>query len=293
LCLPLFTVDAFTARQFGGNPAAVVLLDTESVVSDATRQNIAKEMSLSETAFLFPKLDQGENVFSLRWFTPHSEIALCGHATLGTAHILFNEVGIPADVLHFDTLSGRLSVSRGPASDGRRKLEMDFPLREVAPLGFSDQLLSQLLTSLRIPPSSVVGTGRAVKSRNIVVEVSSAELLCNLRPDFASLTALDFGGDDPIGVVVTSKGGEGRLAGFDFGSRYFAPWVSVPEDPVTGSTHTELAGYWSAKLNNKKSMRAFQASPRGGEVDVDLQENGRVLLSGYALTVLRGTIAID
>lgn len=269
--LPMYTVDAFTDRPFAGNPAAVCLLDRER---DAPwMQTLAGEMNLSETAFLRPI----EDAWSLRWFTPRAEVALCGHATLAAAHVLWETGRLPhgAPAL-FDTLSGRLTARRTPGAGGAEAaswIELDFPERRESP----HEDLPDLFAALGAKP---VYFGK--NAYDYFVEVATAQEVRDLAPDFAALGRL------PVrGVIVTAAGEPG--AGHDFVSRFFAPGVGVPEDPVTGSAHCCLAPYWGEKLG-KGEMVGFQASPRGGTVKVR-RAGERVILAGRAVTIVAGELA--
>jgi PhzF family phenazine biosynthesis protein len=229
-------------------------------------QDLAAEMNLSETAFLLPR---GSD-FSLRWFTPATEVALCGHATLASAHALWEEqILAPEDIARFHTKSGLLTAKR----KGDR-IELDFPAtreeRSEPPTG--------LLESLGIDDPVYVGRNRF----DYLVEVASEEIVRNLNPDHAQLRKIEV-----RGVIVTSRA-TGTYA--DFVSRFFAPGSGINEDPVTGSAHCCLTPYWSAKLG-KDEMTAYQASPRGGYVYVQLAGD-RVKLRGQAVTVLRGELRV-
>ncbi len=260
----LLQVDAFTSQAFRGNPAAVCLLDGER---DAQwMQNVAAEMNLSETAFLLPL---GSD-FSLRWFTPATEVALCGHATLASAHALWEEqILAPTDVARFHTKSGLLTAERR----GDR-IELDFPAtleeRAEPPAG--------LLESLGISDPLYVGRNKF----DYLVEVASEEIVRNLNPDHAQLRKIEV-----RGVIVTSRATETDA---DFVSRFFAPGSGIDEDPVTGSAHCCLTPYWSTRLG-KEEMTAYQASPRGGYVYVQLAGD-RMKLRGHAVTVLRGELNV-
>jgi len=260
--LRLIQVDAFTSEPFRGNPAAVCFLDRER--DEAWMRNVAAEMNLSETAFLLPRGDD----WSLRWFTPAVEVKLCGHATLGSAHALWEEGRLGAnDVAHFHTLSGVLTAAR----DGEW-IELDFPAtieQEIAPP-------DGLLESLGVAHAWYVGRNEF----DYLVEVDSEDEVRALQPDFARLAQL------PVrGAIVTSKA---SADGVDFVSRFFAPAVGVPEDPVTGSAHCCLTPFWSARLG-KTEMRALQVSKRGGELRVRVAGD-RVKLAGQAVTTLRGEL---
>ncbi len=258
--VPLFLVDAFAHRPFTGNPAAVCLLD--SWPDDTWLQSVAMEMNQAETAFLVRERE----AFRLRWFTPALEVDLCGHATLASARVLWDqqlaETGAPIEFL---TRSGSLF-----ASLTGEEIELNFPLtpqRETAaPAG--------LLESLGAKATYV---GRNV---DYLVEVASEAELRALTPDFRSLAGVEC-----RGVIVTARSADPQ---FDFVSRFFAPQAGIDEDPVTGSAHCTLAHYWGQKLG-KDHLRAFQASRRGGTVGVEIQGD-RVLLRGPATIVVRGEL---
>ncbi len=257
----IIQVDAFTAEPFRGNPAAVCLLAEPA--DEAWMQNVAAEMNLSETAFLHPQSDG----YKLRWFTPATEVDLCGHATLASAHVLWETERLsPADTARFYTRSGLLTAKRSG-----EWIEMDFPAEPAA--GVTPP--PNLVKALGIPPV------RVSKNRfDYLVEIDSEEAVGNLRPDLNLLNSVDC-----RGVIVTSRA---STPGYDFVSRFFAPQVGIAEDPVTGSAHCCLGPYWQTRLN-KREFAAYQASARGGVVRV--QVNGeRVLLAGQAVTVLRGEL---
>jgi PhzF family phenazine biosynthesis protein len=253
-------VDAFTNRAFAGNPAAVCILEKPASVE--WMKNVAREMNLAETAFLVPRGEQ----FDLRWFTPMVEVKLCGHATLASAHVLWEDGHLPVYAqARFDTLSGILTAY---LEDGW--IRLDFPAKlseEVAPP-------SGLLEALGV--SNRVFVGKNVF--DYLVEIDSEDELRKLDPDLTQLAKVE-----ARGVIVTARSKE-----YDFVSRFFAPAVGVPEDPVTGSAHCALTPYWSAKLS-KKDMIAFQASARGGMMKVSMRDD-RVWMSGQAVTVLRGEL---
>ncbi|MEO7795074.1 MAG: PhzF family phenazine biosynthesis protein [Thermoanaerobaculia bacterium] len=274
--LPIYTVDAFTDRPFAGNPAAVCLLDGERPEPAAAwMQTLAAEMSLSETAFLRPQggstsATSASAAWSLRWFTPGAEVALCGHATLAAAHVLWQTGRLAAHApALFDTLSGRLTARRA----GDDWIELDFPERREN----RHEDLPELFAALGVRP---VYFGK--NAYDYFVEVATASEVRDLKPDFAALAKL------PVrGVIVTARAEAGSTC--DFISRFFAPGVGVPEDPVTGSAHCCLAPYWGKKLG-KGEMVGFQASPRGGTVRVRL-EGERVILAGRAVTIIVGELA--
>ncbi len=259
--IAIYQADAFTNQLFGGNPAAVCPL--ESWLPDETMQKIALENNLAETAFFVPKGDG----FMLRWFTPELEIDLCGHATLASAHILFTELGFAGEEIRFKTkVAGTLTVSK---KDGLYTL--DFPSRPPQPCKTPDILLEALGGAA---PISIQ------KARDYFVVYEKEEDIINLKPDFFLLGKIDV-----IGIIVTAPGKE-----VDFVSRFFAPSCSVPEDPVTGSAHCTLIPYWAKRLG-KNSMRAYQLSARKGEIWCE-QKGERVLISGKAVTYLRGEIVV-
>ena len=257
-------VDAFTDRAYQGNPAAVCVLPRPA--EEDWMQALAREMNLSETAFLTPAGD----AFGLRWFTPTVEVDLCGHATLASAHVLWDEGILPAGrQARFDTKSGRLTADQ---RDGW--IEMDFPAVPVAPAAAP----TDLQEALGVRPE-FVGKNRM----DYLVMVSSEAEVRGLEPDHTRLRRL------PVrGIIVTAPADRGTE--FDFVSRFFAPGSGVDEDPVTGSAHCALAPYWAARLG-KTAMTAYQASPRGGVVRVRVTGGHRVILGGQAVTVLRGELA--
>jgi predicted PhzF superfamily epimerase YddE/YHI9 len=264
--IPLFAIDAFTDRPFAGNPAAVCLLDWRP--PDEWLQLVGREMNLSETAFLIPRVG---NEFELRWFTPCVEVALCGHATLASAHALWESGHAPREILVFHTRkSGRLTATPLPTGE----IELDFPAKPATQCEPPGGLLESL--GLR---SAVVGRNEF----DFLVELSSEEEVRALHPDFGRLAATEC-----RGVIVTAQSSEPR---FDFVSRFFAPRAGIDEDPVTGSAHCCLAEWWGEKLG-KAEMVGFQASERGGVVRM-ARDRGRVKLSGRAVTVMRGELVVD
>lgn len=264
MAIPCFQVDAFSARAFRGNPAAVCLLDRAKAA--AWMQNVAVEMNLSETAFVVP-LKTG---FRLRWFTPACEVELCGHATLAAAHVLFDEGIAPATAeLTFRTRSGLLT-----ARPVGRRIELDFPARPAL-AGEPSATAAQVQQALGAKPRAVVAV-----EEDLLVELGSARIVERLRPDLGLVAEIP-----ARGVIVTARGGAGS---HDFVSRFFGPRVGVPEDPVTGSAHCALAPYWAGKLGRTR-LRGYQASARGGDVEVELVDD-RVRLRGAAVTTLRGQL---
>ena len=257
----IFQVDAFTDTPFRGNPAAVCILAQEG---DAQwMQHLANEMNLSETAFLYPQ-DDG---FKLRWFTPAVEVDLCGHATLASAHILW-ETGLltPQDQARFFTRSGLLT-----ARLLEKWIQLDFPSEPEE----EGKAPHNLKTALGVSPT-YVGQNRF----DYLVEVDSEDTVRSIKPDFTLLSTIS-----SRGFIITSRADTDE---FDFVSRFFAPSAGINEDPVTGSAHCCLGPYWAKKLQ-KQELNAFQASRRGGYVRVRVGDD-RVFLSGQAVTVMRGVL---
>ena len=262
--MDLWLIDAFTDRPFAGNPAGVCWLDRE--VPDAWMQAVALEMNQAETAFL--KLE-GE-AHRLRWFTPAYEVDLCGHATLASAHFLW-ETGrlAPETPARFETRSGRLGASRDAAA-----ITLDFPATPAIPTTVPAGLLEALGTG----PATVLAN--QVPQPDYLVVVEDAARVRGLTPDIRGLGTLPC-----RGVIVSAPGDQ---PGVDFVSRFFGPGVGVDEDPVTGSAHCTLGPYWAARLG-RTLLTGYQASARGGTVGVTLAGD-RVRLTGQAVTVVRGTI---
>ena len=259
--LQIFQVDAFTDEPFKGNPAAVCILPEQR--DDLWMQNVAREMNLSETAFLVKQPDG----YKLRWFTPAVEVKLCGHATLASAHILWTErILNPNEQARFHTLSGLLTAERKG-----EWIELDFPAmppKKARPP-------RELMKALGVKPK-YVGKSR----EDYLVEVDSERTVRKLKPDFQLLSSL------PVrGVAVTAAA---ETEPYDFVSRFFAPQVGINEDPVTGSAHCSLGPYWRKRLQ-KNELLAYQASFRGGEVSVRVADE-RVYLGGKAITILRAEL---
>lgn len=255
MILEQYQIDAFASRPFEGNPAAVVPL-TECL-DEALMQAIAAENNLAETAFFVPDGDG----FQLRWFTPVREVDLCGHATLASAYVLFEHLGYERDVIRFGTRSGDLFVERRG-----QQLAMDFPRVETA----ACECPEPLLKALGVTPVAVEA------GMDYLVVLANEAQVRNLEPDLTELCKLD-----RRGVTVTARG-EHK----DFVSRFFCPKGGIPEDPVTGSAHCQLAPYWGKQLN-KNTLRARQISRRGGDVDCELKGE-RVTLLGQAVTTIIG-----
>jgi PhzF family phenazine biosynthesis protein len=258
--LEIYQVDAFTTRPFGGNPAAIVPL-TEWLPAE-TMQNIALENNLSETAF-FVKEGDG---YGLRWFTPTFEIDLCGHATLGSAFLLYEVLGETADVLKFETKSGQLTVAR----DGG-KFVLDFPSRPAT----NTEAPEGLIESIGAEPKEVL------RSRDYMLVYESESDVRAIKPNFSALQQIE-----THAVIVTAPGETS-----DFVSRFFAPEAGVPEDPVTGSAHCTLIPYWAARLG-KTELFARQVSARGGEIHCELRGD-RVKIGGNATLYMKGEIYVE
>jgi PhzF family phenazine biosynthesis protein len=263
--LPLYQVDAFTNRPFTGNPAAVC--PTEGALPEALMQDVAAENNLSETAFFHRQGD----AYSLRWFTPTVEVDLCGHATLASAFVIMTELEPSRTEVAFRTRSGALTVRR--EADGL--LVMDFPARPALP---APQLAASMAAALGAPPVEVGRTPGGV----VLAVLDTAQAVRRASPDMAAIARL---GDT---VCVTAPG-DGKPAGVDFVSRYFAPAHGIPEDPVTGSSFCTLAPYWAARLE-KPALRARQVSARGGDVRCE-PRGDRVLIGGQAVLVIKGTLS--
>ncbi|WP_395802168.1 PhzF family phenazine biosynthesis protein [Daejeonella sp.] len=262
LTIPIFQVDAFTDKLFGGNPAAVCPL--HEWLPAPLLQKIAAENNLAETAFF---IRQG-NDFELRWFTPESEVDLCGHATLATAHVLFKHLNHSSDIIHFHTLkAGTLTVSKGDDV-----YTLNFPSRPPH--------------ACEVPSGLIEAMGggdpiQILRSRDYFIVYESEEVIKSLKPDFSRLKQMD-----SLGFVVTAPG-----LNSDFVSRFFAPAVGIDEDPVTGSAHCNLIPYWASKLGKDK-LHAYQVSARMGELWCE-NKGERVLMSGKAITYLQGEISVN
>jgi predicted PhzF superfamily epimerase YddE/YHI9 len=261
--IPLFHVDAFTGRPFAGNPAAVCLLP--SWKGDGWLRAVARDMNLSETAFLVRQPGH----FDLRGFTPAVEVALCGHATLAAAHVLWQEGQAAGDEIRFSTRSGILKAARRGGD-----IELDFPLKPEEAADAPPGLLE------------AVGAWPRYVGRNqfdYLVEVESEAVLRATAPNFRALAAVP-----ARGVILTSRSADPR---FDFVSRFFAPTAGIDEDPVTGSAHCCLGPFWAKRLG-KTEFTAYQASARGGVVKVRVVED-RAFLGGQAVTVARGELLVE
>jgi PhzF family phenazine biosynthesis protein len=259
--LRLYQVDAFSPQVFGGNPAAVCPLD--AWLPDDVLQSIAAENNLSETAFVLRDEMRG---WQIRWFTPTQEVDLCGHATLAAAYILFTRLAPGLERAQFNSHSGPLVVTQ---QEGEW-MEMDFPSRPPEPCPVPEGLVEALGAEPR----------ETLVSRDLLAVFDTEEQVRALAPDMGKLAALDF-----FAVAVTARGAEA-----DFVSRFFAPRVGVPEDPVTGSAHCSLVPYWAQKLG-KRQLLAHQVSHRGGVLQCE-DRGERVSISGQAVLYLEGYITV-
>jgi len=261
-----FIVDSFTDHAFRGNPAGVCLAETE--LSDELMLSIAQELNFSETAFIRKRDGLG---YHIRYFSPVMEIPLCGHATLASAKVLFTNRDLAE--IHFYTVQGLdLHITR---SDG--KIVMEFPVYELEPAQISKATLNALGLE------SIQHVAYNLETKILLLEIDNTEVLGNLSPNFAALVAAQ---DGINGILVTAACHDDT---YDFHSRYFWPWSGTNEDPVTGGTHTFLAKYWGQKLN-KKNLKSFQASARTGNMDLELLDNGKLLIKSDAVIILEGAL---
>lgn len=256
----IYQVDAFTGKVFSGNPAAVVPL--EKWLNVDVMQQIASENNLSETAFF---VQEADGAYKIRWFTPETEVDLCGHATLASAHVLFTHLNFDKPIIRFHSKSGELTVKR---ENGL--YWMDFPSNPPDPIPVPKLIPEALGT---IPIYTGVNT-------DLLVLLQDEKTVKELRPDLLILKKMEV-----RGVIVTAPADDSDV---DFVSRFFAPAVGVPEDPVTGSAHTVLAPFWSKRLG-KKELKAKQVSKRGGTIHC-IQKEGRVEIGGLAVSYLTGKI---
>ncbi|HHP7237599.1 PhzF family phenazine biosynthesis protein [Longibacter sp.] len=282
--MPLFQVDAFTDAPFSGNPAGVYV--TDAFPPDDWMQHLAAEMNLSETAFVVPRATATAPArYALRWFTPTDEVDLCGHATLAAAHILTSDqTGASAGSesgpleLTFETASGPLKATRTRSAPRTHSgaISLDFPADPPRPM----EAPAGLLDALGVANPVFVGKG----DRDVLIHVRDPQSVLSCTPDMDAVAGID-----ARGVIVTAAAGE-QHDGADFISRCFFPAVGVPEDPVTGSAHCALGPYWAERLGRTKLV-GRQVSPRGGVVGVTATAEGRVELTGHAVTVFRGGLS--
>ncbi|AQS70702.1 PhzF family phenazine biosynthesis protein [Streptomyces pactum] len=262
-------VDAFTDRPFAGNPAGVLLLD--AFPDDDRLQRVALEVNHAETAFAHRLPEGGEADWALRWFTPATEVAMCGHATLATAHVL-HTTGSHEGAVRFATRSGVLVAT--PREDG--SITLDFPTAPLTPV----EAPKGVAESLGAEPLTVLDTGPDIG--DLLVEVADEKTVRGLAPDHKALAA-----HSRRGIIATARA-EDPARGYDYVSRCFFPNVGIDEDPVTGSAHTALAPFWSERLG-RPGLTGLQASPRSGRVRTELRGE-RTLLSGHAVTVIEGEL---
>lgn len=265
-----YIVDAFTNQPFKGNPAGVCVLNNE--LSNKKMYSIAKELGLSETAFI-TQIDK-TNTYTIRYFSPIQEIPLCGHATLAASKVLF-DVNSEIELIHFKTIKN-LDLMIKKSED---KIEMEFPVYNTVPQNVPDQLLKALGID------KIINSAFNVETNMLLLQIESSELLKHLTPDFECLVSTH---NSINGVVVTAIS---EQKDFDFESRYFWPWSGTNEDPVTGATHTFLTKYWSTRLNKTK-MNAFQCSERTGFMEVELIDNNKMKIISKAQIVLKGELIV-
>ncbi|XP_070542649.1 phenazine biosynthesis-like domain-containing protein 1 isoform X3 [Ptychodera flava] len=296
--LPLYTVDAFTNKAFSGNPAAVCLLDHQDL-DDDMKQKIASEMNLSDTAYV-RLLNDGESSesasrFEIRWFTPTNEVPLCGHATLASAAILFHVVGNKSEKLTFQTkMRGDLFASRHG-----NLISLDFPLYDTEKQDGSVKPFKEVIQAT-VGNMAVQDLQYSAETKTFIIRLDDSITRSNFdgfSPDFNMMHSADPDGNAVAFVIVAIKGSldngsvddTGKV--YDFKSRFFTPWNGIDEDPVTGSAHAVLASYWSKQLQ-KKTLYAHQASRRGGDLHLKVNDNGRVDIAGEAVVILKGQITV-
>lgn len=265
-----YIVDSFTNKPFKGNPAGVCLLN--QTLSDEQMNTIAKELGLSETAFITQIKNQDK--YSIRYFSPVMEIPLCGHATLAASKVLF-EIDPKINTIHFENIQNLDLMIRKCGV----KIEMEFPIYETALQNVPDELLKALGIE------TIVNSVFNKETKILLLEIESSQQLENLSPDFEKLKRSH---DSINGVLITAPS---YRTNFDFESRYFWPWSGTNEDPVTGGTHTFLAKYWSNRLNKKK-MNSFQCSKRTGFMEVELISASKLLIKSEAQIVFKGELRL-
>ncbi len=267
--VPIYQIDAFTSKAFGGNPAAICPVD--NFLSDQMMQSIARENNLSETAFIVARENRGDKAvvsYDLRWFTPTVEVDLCGHATLGAGYVVLKHLVPDADKVEFHTKSGPLTVERT-----QNRLALNLPNLLPSKVECPDGLVEALGAS----PDAVYHRGR-----DFLIIFSRPDIVESLKPDMTALQSFD-----PYGFIVTAAcGGD-----VDFISRGFFPNHGIPEDPVTGSAHCLLAPYWASRLG-KNHLHATQVSSRGGELWLDVSDEA-VTISGHVVETMRGSIMLS
>lgn len=270
----IYQVDAFTKEPFKGNPASVCIQDSE--ISDIEMQRIANEMNLSETAFIesYNKKDfSKEKKFKLRWFTPKQEVPLCGHATLASSKVIFDELKNQNSRIEFITKSGTLYAEKKDDL-----ILLDFPMFKPKTIEWNPELNKYLGFD------DILNTYYEPETKKLLIQVENNDSLINFKPNFSNLLELTI--ENRVkGLIITALG----YKDIDFISRYFAPWVGVNEDPVTGAAHTVLFPFWSEILG-KKELTAFQASERGGTLYLKEKSPERLSIGGNAVVVLKGEL---
>lgn len=280
ITLKLFQVDAFTDKLFKGNPAGVCILNASDSLNEEQMLNIASEMNLSETAFVTPldscMIDQS-SAYKIRWFTPETEVDLCGHATLSSAKVLFDVLGVESDRISFESKSGKLTAERSP-----KGIKIGLPKGKPQKI----HIPFSVVECLNIKKEDCNDAAYCKDSKNLILRMKNEETLRNLKPNFYKLR--NYQPEEGIEtLIITSL----SISDYDFVSRCFAPWQGINEDPVTGSAHAVLAPYWS-NIHNKISFKAYQASKRGGEMLVDIDDN-IVSIIGNAVMVFQSELNID
>lgn len=269
--IPVYYLDAFTNTVFKGNPIAVCPL--EEILPENLMQNIATEINFSETAFVWNKNFDFTNSdkFNLKWFTPSSEVSLCGHGTLGTSSILFNTFKNKNANITFNTLSGDLLAHKD-----NQTIWLNLPKYDFEKFSVNQNILSAL--GIKNVKNSVISKS----SQTILIELENID---EINPDFSKLKAIK---EEYLGAIIITQKGYNQ---YDFISRYFTPWYGINEDPVTGSAHSLLANYWN-KILAKNQMLAYQSSQRGGEIKINLDHNfpDRVFIGGETVLVLKGEL---
>eukprot|EP01064_Diplonema_japonicum_P023632 TRINITY_DN34048_c0_g1_i1.p1 TRINITY_DN34048_c0_g1~~TRINITY_DN34048_c0_g1_i1.p1 ORF type:complete len:287 (+),score=69.30 TRINITY_DN34048_c0_g1_i1:60-863(+) len=264
--LRIYQIDAFASKAFEGNPAAVVPL--EEWIEDSLMQSVAAENNLAETVYFVKEADSG---YRIRWFTPVAEVKLCGHATLAAAYIMFTELGVKEDVIEFQSLSGKLTVTRI-----NEKLELCFPLQEPSVC----KLYEDINAGLKVTPKECLA------AEDLIAVFDDPQMVVDMEPDFDVLSRLPY-----RGLIVTAKAPD-SLPGVDFITRFFAPKIGIREDPVTGSAYTQVGPYW-ANVLGRSTLTAVQMSQRRGTVDLTVDKESQfVRIRGNAVLFMKGEICL-
>eukprot|EP00466_Bigelowiella_natans_P004301 jgi/Bigna1/86301/estExt_fgenesh1_pg.C_90234 len=276
--VPIYLVDAFTEGPFHGNPAAVCLLPDDVTASSRWMQNVAMEMNQAETAFVAP-LTHDDSKFSLRWFTPVAEVDLCGHATLASAKVLFQErFASKEKKIEFQTRSGILTASDDTGEKSNDLFTLEFPSEPVEMLTDKSEI-ERVLSSLGDVGVKFVGRTKF----DYFIELESEKEVREFQPMFDKIAAIG-----RRGTTITARASSPN----DYVARFFAPQLGIPEDPVTGSAHCALGPYWGSQLGNKRNLTGFQASKRGGTVRVNILNEDRVELKGGAVVTMKGELRV-